>query len=447
MKLVLSFGLLLFVFYSNSVLAIDLLRTYELALVNDPIFRSATLEYEAGLQNKSIGRSALLPKLTGTYNNATNKATQWGQAYSGGPDVSNNWSYPSDYAALQLIQPLFSLDAIARAKQGSAQAELSKSKFLFNSQDLLIRVSQAYVDVLFAHDQLQFQKIERDAFLEQSKVAQRTFERGEGDKMGALEAQASFQMSEAKVVDAIDFLENANFKLEALIGGNFDRTVNLARLKNKFTPINLIPSDFSEWKEKALANNAELKAMQDQVEIANQEYQKLNSGHYPVINFVAAMTNQSSNTVTSINQTTNQNYLGLQVSLPIYSGGEIVSRSVQAYTNYEKAKVDYLIARDRVLADLRKQYDLIRSGIVKIRALSAAKEYSMTLVDAMNKGVSKGEKIKLDVLVAQKSLFLTSRDLAQSQYNYLTAYLRLHQLGGVLDMSDFLKVAEYFANK
>jgi protease secretion system outer membrane protein len=135
------------------------------------------------------------------------------------------------------------------------------------------------------------------------------------------------------------------------------------------------------------------------------------------------------------------------VSLPIYSGGETVSRSAQAYANYEKAKVDYSVARDRVIADLRKQYDLVRSGVVKIRALTAAKEYSTMLVDAMNKGVSRGEKINLDVLVAQKSLFLTSRDLAQSQYNYLTAYLRLHQLGGILEMDDFLKVTQYFSKK
>jgi protease secretion system outer membrane protein len=447
MKFAISIGFMLIASCFQSAFAIDLLRTYELALANDPIFRSASLEYEAGLQNKSIGRAALLPKVTGSYNNATNRSTQWGQAYSGGPDVTNSWSYPSDYAALQLIQPLFSLDAIARAKQGTAQANLSKSKFLLSSQDLLIRASQAYVDVLFAHDQLRFQKVERDAFLEQSKVAQRTFERGEGPRTAVLEAQASYQMSEAKVVDAIDFLENANLKLEALIGGDLDRTASLTPMKKNFSTINLAPADFASWKEKAIANNAELKAMQDQIEIANQEYKKLDAGHYPVVNFVAAMTNQTSNTVTSINQTTNQNYLGFQVSLPIYSGGETVSRSAQAYANYEKAKADYLVARDRVITDLRKQYDLVRSGIIKIRALTAANEYSTMLVDSMRKSVASGEKINLDILLAQKGLLLTSRDLAQSQYNYLTAYLRLHQLGGSLEMADFLTITQYFSKK
>jgi protease secretion system outer membrane protein len=216
-------------------------------------------------------------------------------------------------------------------------------------------------------------------------------------------------------------------------------------MKKDFTFVSLDPIDFSAWKEMAIAGNAELKAMQNQINIANQEYQKLNAGHYPVLNAVAAMTTQSSNTVTSINQTTNQNYLGLQVSLPIYSGGETMSRSTQAYANYEKAKADYNVARDRVIGDLRKQYDLVRSGAIKIRALSAAKDYSTMLVDSMRKSASSGEKINLDVLLAQKGLFLANRDLAQSQYGYLVAYLRLHQLGGSLDMADFLKITHYFS--
>jgi protease secretion system outer membrane protein len=252
-------------------------------------------------------------------------------------------------------------------------------------------------------------------------------------------------MAESKVVDAIDILENAKLKLEALIGASLGSTETLAPMKNDFTFVSLDPIDFSAWKERALASNAELKAMQDQINIANQEYQKLNAGHYPVLNAVAAMTTQSSNTVTSINQTTNQNYLGLQLSLPIYSGGETMSRSTQAYANYEKAKADYNVARDRVIGDLRKQYDLVRSGVIKIRALNAAKHYSTMLVDSMRKSANSGEKINLDVLLAQKGLFLANRDLAQSQYGYLVAYLRLHQLGGSLDMADFLKITHYFS--
>jgi protease secretion system outer membrane protein len=442
----LSLGAVAMLFVTPAI-ALDLMRSYELALVNDPVFRAVTMEYRAGLENQNIGRSAVLPKLAANYNTATNKATQWGQQFPGGPPISYNWNYPSDFAALQLTQPLFSLEALARMKQGAAQAELSKSRFLYGTQDLLIRVSQAYVDVLFASDQLRLQRAERDAFLEQSKVAERLFIRGEGSRTNVLEAQSAYQVSEARIVDAIDTLENARMKLEAIVGDSIREVGSMAVLKREFPFLVMAPNDFQAWRDKALSSNAELKAMQDQIAIASQEYQRSNADHYPVVNLVAAMTTQSSNTVSSINQTTNQNYLGVQVSLPIFSGGETAGKSAQAYANYEKAKADYEVKKNEVSVELRKQFDLVRSGAIKIRALSAAQEYATLLVESMRKNVLSGEKINLDVLLAQKSLFLTSRDLAQSQYGYLLAYLRLHQLGGSLESSDFMKVAAYFKSK
>jgi protease secretion system outer membrane protein len=430
--------------YANNASAIDLLRSYEMALASDPTYQSITQEYLAGLENVRIGRAAILPKVAGNYNNAVNRATQWGQQFPGGPNISYNWNYPSDFAALQLTQPLFNLDALARFKQGAAQTDLSQSKFMSGSQDLLIRVAQAYMDVLFSMDQLRFQEVERDAFLEQSKAAQRLFERGEGAQTNVLEAKAAYQFAESKVVDGENALEITRRKLDAIVGGKFEHTQTIARLKKQFEFLTMVTNDFTSWKERALASNPELKSMQNQIAIALQEYQKLNAGHYPVLNLVAALTTQSSNTVSSINQTTNQNYLGLQLSLPIFSGGETISRSAQAYANYQKAKADYDVARDRILTEMRQQFDLVRSGPIKIRALQSAKDYSSTLVDSMRKGVISGEKINLDVLVAQKSLLMSSRDLAQSQYLYLIAYLRLNQLGGGLEVDDFKKVAAYF---
>lgn len=431
--------------YAVNASAIDLLRSYEMALASDPTYQSITQEYLSGLENVRIGRSALLPKVSGSYNSAYNRASQQGQQFPGGPDVSFNWNYPSDFAALQLTQPLFNLEALARFKQGVAQTDLSQSKFISGSQDLLIRVAQAYMDVLLSIDQVHFQEMERDSFLEQSKVAQLLFERGEGAQTNVLEAKAAYQFADSKVIDANNALEIARRKLDAIVGGKFERTQTITRLKNQFEFIPMNQNDFASWKERALANNSELKGMQSQVEITLQEYQKLNSGHYPVLNFVAAVTTQSSNTVSSINQKTNQNYLGLQLSLPIFSGGETVSRSTQAYANYLKAKADYDVARDRILTELRQQFDLMRSGPIKIRALQAAKDYSMSLVDSMRKGVVSGEKINLDVLIAQKSLLMSRRDLAQSQYLYLIAYLRLNQLGGGLEVDDLKKIANYFS--
>ena len=426
------------------VFALDLMQSYELALRNDPIYRSASADYEAGMENNGIGRSAVLPKVAAQYSQNANRAVQWGAAYTGGPATSTNWSYPSNYSYVQLTQPIFSLDALARWRQGMAQADFSQSKFLFNTQDLLIRVAQAYTDLLFSIDYLQFQTAERDAFLEQWNMAKRLNQAGETSMTDMLEADAAYQVSEAKVIDARDAIEVNKRKLDSLIGDSIADLSKVNKLSSGFRYLSLPTLKFEDWKEKALATNAELKAAENNAEIAKQEYRKNHGAHYPVVNLIGALTTQQSNSVSSINNTTNQSYVGVQVNLPIFSGGEINARSSQAYANYEKAKADYDVTRDKVVTELRKQYDYVVSGKQKVQALTSAQDSATQLVKSMRKSVMAGERINVDVLLAEKGLFTTRRDLAQTKYNYLMAYLKLNQLGGSLEVEDFEKVAIYF---
>jgi protease secretion system outer membrane protein len=429
---------------SGNVQALNLFEAYELALRNDPVYRSASKDYEAGIENNPIGRSAVLPKVTASYNQNANRATQWGAQYTGGPNVSYNWSYPSNYSYVQVTQPIFSLDAFARWRQGVAQADLSQSKFVFNTQDLLLRVLQAYTDVLFSLDQLQFQNAERDAFYEQYKAAKSLNKNGEASVTDMLEAEAAYQVADAKLVDARDAVENSKRKLDSMLGEPTESASKLSKLSGNFQFINLPTTRFEDWKDKAMANNAELKAATSNVEIAKQEYRKNHGAHYPVLNLIGAYATQTSNTVTSINQTFNQTYVGVQLNMPLYSGGEINARTNQAYSNFEKAQADYEVTRDKLITELRKQFDLVISGKQKVQALSSAQESATQLVKAMRKSVLAGDKINVDVLLAEKGLFNTRRDLAQTKYSYLIAYLRLCQLGGSLDGDDFQKVAAYF---
>ena len=427
-----------------SAFALDLMQSYELALKNDPIYRSASKDYEAGAENNGIGRAAVMPKVAAQYNQNANRAVQWGAQYTGGPNTSTNWSYPSNYTYVQLTQPIFSLEAFARWRQGIAQADFSQSKFIFNTQDLLIRVLQAYTDLLFSMDQLQFQVAERDAFYEQYKAAKKLNQGGEASITDMLEAEASYQVADAKVIDAKDAVENARRKLVSVIGEPVDDLEKVNKLSGNFRYLNLPTMRFEEWKDKALSANAELKAAENNVEIAKQEYRKNHAGHYPVVNLIGALTTQQSNTVTSINNTTNQSYLGVQVNLPIFSGGETNARSSQALANFEKAQADYEVTKNKVVTELRKKYDLVVSGKQKVQDLSIAQESATQLVKSMRKSVLAGERINVDVLLAEKGLFNTRRDLAQTKYNYLVAYLKLNQLGGSLEVDDFEKVAIYF---
>lgn len=423
---------------------LDLMSSYQMALQNDPVFQSAVKDYEAGLQNNTIGRSAILPKLAASYTQSQNRATQWGQAYPGGPNSAFNWNYPSNYTYLQLTQPLFSLEAYARWRQGSAQADFSEAKFVFNTQDLLIRVSQAYTELLFALDQKNFQVAERDAFQEQWKVAKNMNKHGESSRIDMLEAESAYQVANAKVIESDDAIALARQKLVSIIGAPVESTDTIVHLPNHFRLLPLPNPRFEEWKEKALEVNAEIKAATHNVEVAKQEYRKQNAGHYPVVNLVGAVTTQQSNTVASINQTTNQNYVGVQVSLPLFTGGEVYGKSSQAYASFEKAQADLNATQEKVITELRKQFDIVVTAKKKIEALTLAEQSGSELVKGMRRSSMVGERIFMDVLIAEKGLYNTRRDLAQAKYNYLLSYLKLYQQVGTLSVDQFTQVASYF---
>lgn len=424
--------------------AIDLYESYDLALANDPTFRAALKEYEAGLANETIGRAALMPKVNASYYGAQNRATQWGSAYSGGPPSANNFQYPSNYYGAFLNQPLFSLEALAKWKQGSAQADAARTKFVLSSQDLLIRVLTAYLTTLNAQDQLDFQEAERNAFREQAVLNKRMHQKGQATITDVLEAESAYQQSEAKVVEAQNALEYAKRQLIDVTKAPEADVKKLARLTDRFRLLKLSPVTFDDWVHKALEANQELATMNSQVEVARQEYRKNHAAHYPTVSLVAGATSQASNTVVSIAQTTNQNYIGVQVNLPIFNGGEITGRSRQTYAGYEKSAADRDVTQDKVLTELRKQYDLVQSSARKIDALTKAVESTSLLVKSTKAGIKAGEKVNLDALLADKNMYSTQKDLALAKYQYLIAYLKLHQVGGTVTVEDYNKIASFF---
>jgi protease secretion system outer membrane protein len=424
--------------------AFDLFQAYDYALANDPSFQSAIKEYEGGLANETIGRAALYPKLNASYYTAQNNATQWGRAYSGGPNQAMSWQYPSNYYGLFLNQPLFSLEAVARMKQGSAQADAARNRFINSSQQLLIRVLQTYVVALFAQDQLTYLEAERDSYKQQAATNEKLQAKGFATITDVLEAKAAYQLAEAKVIEASNALLLARKELENITKASDADLKKLATLSQRFRIFRLNPSTYEDWMQKALEANPDLAAVSNQVEVARQEYKKNHAMHFPVVSIVGGLTSQQSNTVVSIQNTTNQSYIGVQVNVPIFQGGEVIGRSNQTFAGYEKAVSDRDVAFNKITSEVKKQFDMVVTSSQKIDALSKAVESSEHLVRATKASIRGGEKTNLDALVADRSLFVAKRDLAQAKYAYLVSYLQLQQLGGSLTVDEFYKVAEFF---
>ena len=430
--------------FASASSAMDLLSAYEAALRNDPIFRAAAKENEAGQLNRVIGRSAILPRVTASYTQMANDSTITGPVFTGGPSVSQNRIYPSDSATIQITQPLFNLEALARMRQGQAQGNLSQAKFLYQTQDLLIRVLQAYSDVLYSADYYKLLTAQRDAYAEQIKLNKRTLEKGEGTITDMLESQASYELAEVQVIEAKDGIENAKRKLESIIGEPLQSAEVLKPLSTSFSVPALLPAGFDAWRDEALMGNAELLAANHNVEVARQEFERQQAGHYPVVSAIASLSQTQSTNTSAINQNANTSSAGVQLSIPIFSSGEVAGRASQARANYEKALADRDAVRDRVITELRKQFDAVKSTMARISALNRAVESSTELTKAMRKSVLGGQRINLDVLMADKALATARRDLAQSKYNYMISLLKLKQLAGNLVPEDLEKIALHF---
>jgi protease secretion system outer membrane protein len=424
----------------GSASALGLLDAYQAALVHDPAFQSATQEYLAGQENKILGRSLLLPNVSASYANSKNRADVEAQNILGNKSLTHP-EYTSVQAVLQLRQALFNMDSWARYKQGLAQTDYATAIFESRRQELIVRVATAYTDALFATEQLRLAEVQRDMYVEQQKVNNQLFERGEGTKTDMLETQARLDLSEALVLEAQDNVQTANSTLSAMVG---QEVVALDDLNPAFNISQVPLGSLEDWKATALAESPDIQSQRYAVESAHQEVNKAKAGHAPRLDFVASYSKNKANTVDTYDQDSTVRSIGIQLNVPLYSGGQVNASTRQAVATQEKAKADMQVTTDKVLIELRKQYAAVLSSAAKIRALEKAVSSGELLIQATGQSIKGGVRINLDLLNAQQQLYTSKRDLAQARYNYLVSSLRLKSAAGKLDDDALRAMAVYF---
>ena len=347
----------------------------------------------------------------------------------------------SSSGVVQLRQPIFNLDGIARYYQGVAQTSYSEAVFSGRAQELVVRVVGAYADAQYAEDQLALVTAQRDAYAEQKRVNERMFQKGEGTRTDMLETQAKYDVAEAQVIEAQDNLATARNTLAAIVGADI---THLDPMSDDFRIKPMQPAAFDDWKAIALEHNAEIAAQRYGVDAARQEINKSRAGHAPRLDLIASYSKNKSETINTFNQDSTVRSIGAQLSIPIYSGGYVNAASRQAVANHEKAKSDLDAKTNQTLVELRKQYSLVLSSATKIEALVKSVNSASALVEATRQSIKGGVRINLDLLNAQQQLFAARRDLAQARYGYLLSYLKLRNAAGTLGADDLRSVAGYF---
>lgn len=421
--------------------AMGLMQAYDAALQNDPVYRAAVSEHQAGQQYQALGRAGLRPSIQYSYTTSENRAEITAPNFFGKPSTTYP-EYTSVSSSLSLRQPLFNLDAAARYKQGMAQTQYSDAQFTSRSQDLIIRLVTRYAEAKYAEDQLALYSAQRDTLLEQRRVNDRLFEKGEGTKTDMLETQSRLDVAQAQVIEATDNLATARTTLAALLG---TEVTQLDSLVWDFKAIPLPQSGFDEWKTIASSNNAELAAGRFALEAAEQEIRKSQAGHAPRLDLNASYSRSSAESLNSLNQDSTVRSIGLQFVLPLYAGGYVNAVSAQAVANRDKASSNLEASTNQVMIELRKQFSAVQSSVIKIAALQNAVNSAALLVQATQQSVKGGVRINLDVLNAQQQLVVAQRDLAQARYNYLISFLKLRVAAGTLNLDDLRTVAGYFS--
>lgn len=429
-----SFALMM----SAPVYSLGILDAYSLALEKDPLFQAAIKEKEAGNENENIGRAGLLPKVSLNYQNAPrNWQTQKYQSsdiFGNVSDVTKRQQYRSYTGSVTLTQSIFDYEAYAKYKSGVAQSLMADEKYRSKYLDLAVRVISAYVGVAYAKDQIALAQAQKDAYKEQLALNDRLVSAGEGTITDVAETQARYSLAEAQLIEARDVLDAAQRELEVIIGIPLDQLDDLQTLrKGKFQVSPLPYTQFVDWEKVAMERNPQLAASRHGVDAARYDVERNRSGFMPQVQLYASHSENDSSSDNTVNQKYRTDSIGVQVTMPIYSGGGVAASTRQAAARYGQAKYELDAQVGDVINDLRKQFNLCISSQAKLIAYDFAVKSATTQVEATRKSVLAGQRVNVDVLNAEQQLYGAQRDLAEAKYTYIKAWISLLSDSGTLN--------------
>ncbi len=416
--------------------AADLLEVYRAAQAQDPVIAAAQASRQAGQEKLVQGRAAILPSVTLSANSTYNdNQIQF-------PGATRQMTYNSSGAGVTLVQPLFRQQNWLAYTESELQTGISDAQYQQAQQDLIVRVAQAYFDVLVAQDSVQLAEAQKQAIAEQREQARRNFEVGTATITDTYEAQARYDLTDAQLIAAQSNLEIKRRALQQITNSEVDGLRSLESSLKLEAPQ---PDDVAKWVDDAQQHNLQILIARASAELADKEVDRNRGGHYPTVDLVANYIQNSSNggvfngTGYGAADTTSKS-VGVQLNMPLFQGGATQSKWREAEANREKAQQDLENAKRNVTVQVRQAYLGVVNGISQVQALQQALKSSTSLLDASKLGQKVGVRTNLDVLNAQQQLFATRRDLYQAQYNYLLSELRLKAAVGGLDESALLHV-------
>jgi len=423
-------ALLILLFWWQASLAEDLVTVYGLALKNDAELMIAESNYLTAIEALPQARSGRKPQISLNASGTTRE--------SDNSETGDNDSETVGYS-LNLTQSLYDTEIQGDINVAEANSAAELARLKSTRQALILRVAVTYFSILAAEDNVEFAYAERTAIGRQLEQAQKRFEVGLIAITDVQEAQARFDTAEADAILAENILDNA---FQSLVVITADSSIEeLAPLGDDLKLSFPDPITAEPWVLLALKNNLDLIAVQQDLNAARFERDKNSRSGYPTLDLTASYAdNDVDGDEVRGDFQQDDLTLGIELQVPLYTGGRISAEQAQAESNFVSAKNTLLLQTRLASQQSRTAYLDVVSGISQVRALKQALDSSNIALAATQAGFDVGTRTSVDVLISLRETYRAERDYARSRYDYLLNKLRLKQAAGILQEDDLFEI-------
>ncbi|TSE22057.1 TolC family outer membrane protein [Tepidimonas aquatica] len=442
----LSAAALLVLGVATTAQAQSLQALLEAARAYDATYLAAKAQFDANRAKAEQARSRVLPTVGLS-----------AEAFVNRRDSSLNAlddSFNNQTVKLGASHPLYRPGNQIEVEQAQRALQAAEAQLQAAEQELIVRVAQAYFDVLAAEDTLTFVRAQKAAVEQQLAAAKRNFEVGTATITDTREAQARYDLVLAQEIAAHNDLRVKKLALDQLVGQS---NTQPWRLRDDALPTPT-PDDVQTWVQRAVAEHPAVRAAQAQLDIAKLDVRKAQAAKGPTLDAVAQwqwnrapssnppfpyLRNQVASSNPPFPYLRNQvASIGVQFNLPLYTGGALDNRIAETVALEDKARNDLEAATRNVSQATRAAFFGVQSGLGQVRALQAAEASSQLALEANQVGYQVGVRINIDVLNAQSQLYQTKAQLAKARYDVLVGQLKLRQAAGVLGADDVKPINE-----
>jgi outer membrane protein len=416
--------------------ATDLEDVYRLSIDHDPRLQAARFQYEAAKEAVPQARAQLLPNLNLELEHL--ETEQDIRSSDNAVFGSGRSDFPTDRYGLTLSQPIFRFADWQRLKQSHAEVAQALAEYTAEEQQLILRVAEAYLGVLAAQDNVRFTEAEQAAVGRQRELAATRRTAGLAPRTDEYDANARYAVVVANAVEAQNQLDDA---YQALLESAGTLITDVAPLTDEIPLESPNPSNVDDWVERALEQNLGLIARMQALEVAQHEVRRQSADRYPTVDFLARLDNRDTEgSLFGGGSEVETADFGIQFRVPLYLGGSTGSRVRQASLVVDQVVEEVKLERLIVARRARSAYLGVLSGISRTEALGESLLAQKSALDAKQRGYNSGINTTLDVLDAERDLYLIRRDRAQARYDYLLSTLRLKQATGTLSTDDLARI-------